>query len=60
MTEEHRPKEPETMWDCMWFHEREQLAERLGLIRISSFPRRLPCWHEIPDSWKPKISEALT
>jgi hypothetical protein len=47
---------PATNWNVASNSKKNQIASDAGLIRPSSFDRDLPCWHELPQEWKDRLS----
>lgn len=45
----------EGRWHQLHNDQQERLCERLGLIRVSSFSRRMCCWHELPEHFRTTI-----
>jgi len=48
---------PATNWNIASNSKKNQVAADVGLIRHSSFDRDLPCWHELPQAWKVRLSK---
>lgn len=48
---------PATTWNIASRSQKNDIAYKAGLIRLSAFDSDLPCWHELPLDWRKKLSQ---
>lgn len=48
---------PATTWNVASNGTKNDMAVEAGLIRPSAFDRDLPCWHELPQTWRDRLTQ---